>query len=222
VSPQPSASAKGPPLEQSYLTLLRYQVPISQWSLFQKALESETERNIPITSGFLQLFRHVDLYYFLFNPPTLHEHPSDDLWKYKYAAWIDTSNQTGYGSVTAEEVKGKYQEVKTALTLWETGGSQALRNMTPNQIGFLRTFHPLYPDSHWNHPLQCLELGLTGDTYVETFCRWRSLIHFSGYTDITEYSGYYRQGIEGVVNSVIASSIGNGSSYASTLKTMTD
>ena len=146
-----------------------YEVPLVGWSIFEKVLFEQ----LPISISFkaTATFRKADVVYFLFNPPNATEHPNNEAFRTKFERWLPE-----YSGISKEST-AKILEVSNTLTLWETGGQSAFSEMSEEQIGHLRVFHPLYPEPYWNTPARCQESPVRNKS--ESFCRWRTLTQIS-------------------------------------------
>jgi len=145
----------------------------------------------------------MDVIYFLFNPPNASEHPSDTAWKTQYANWFADIR------ITNEELNSKIIEVSNTLTLWETGATQ----LTNEQLGHLRVFHPLFPNSNWNHPTKCQQAVIINQS--EPFCRWTTLVQV-GMNDIKTFNSYEGSAVANATLEFIRVYQGQGNSYAET------
>lgn len=154
-------------------------------------------------------FKVYDVLYFLFNPPNASEHPSDTAWKTKYANFTNTPPGTTLQELQ-ENVKSKIIEVSNTLTLWENGATQ----LTDEQGGYLRVFHPGFPDSNWNHPTKCQQVAIRNQS--EPFCRWTNLVQV-GMWDIEVLYGNSGPALLSSALGTIQFRQGEGNSYAETL-----
>lgn len=195
-----------PKLLHSYTVISGYRVPNIEFQRYLAKGSSGADSTI------LHQFRQRDLQYFLFNPPTEFENPSHSEWQKKYQTWDETS----------KKMSSKYTAVIDALTVWESGDSAAIATMTPEQLGYVMVFHPEYPNSPWNHPLQCQDIEISGDTYVESFCRWRNLIHLAGFYGFPAFSNDTFRVFERSKNELILSERTSGRTHGETLRILVD
>jgi hypothetical protein len=178
-------------------------LPQTEWYIFSY------ERAYGYESAWARIFIRTDLRYFLFNPPGDSDHPTNITWQINYRTWFDAFVQ---GTLTPEMYKDKYDAVIEALNLWEAGGSRSLANLTEAQRGYVKVFHPLYQNSPWNHPSECLEMVLD-DTTTKSFCRFRHLINDYLYLR----TGVSPQYWESYSNSFIVRELHEGLRYAQVL-----